>query len=428
MPGAIKIQGELSLDGSGWESTLRKAAGLTNDFAEHNLGHLKAAIIGAFSIGAIEAFAHSMLEFGKDIKQLSEQFDISTDEVQKLQIAAIKTGLEFNNFGTALVKVGRARKEAAEGNAGLRKTFQDFGITLNDLQNPMLRNIDLIGKISEAIQNLELNPRQRSELDELLGTKGGEKLAASIRMINDIGGFSLISDKEAKKIEEVNIAFEQIIRNMKVAAIQGVGKFEGLKKLLEAAIVFPVAIALQPGGLQALTQLGPHLPFAGKGPNESPGIGGSKAADLYGPGPDIAKKNEPLFEDLELKKKQKELADLEEKHTLNMLTADERRVRLRLEMNRLLEEANMLTGQEAVDKRIEAEKKQLEIDSMDKPKHSRPVSDSLIKVGNFLGSGQNAIVSIGHKTNQLLTTANGHLQTIAKGMGGKQFHTGVPTT
>src|SRR5262245_57657325 len=124
----------LGLDGKGFQRGLDKAGKTADQFA----GDLKSKLTGAFTAGAVVAYVRHVAQAVGRVKDLSEQFSVTTDEVQKLDAAAKQSGQTFEDMGTAIEKVGAARKDAAEGNEELRATFSKFGVSLEQLNNPAL--------------------------------------------------------------------------------------------------------------------------------------------------------------------------------------------------------------------------------------------------------------------------------------------------
>ncbi len=201
--GRIAVRGELSLDGSGWAKTLRTAEGQVQTFGQQTLGALKGQIAGAFSIGAIIGFTKSIVDAATKIKDMSEQFGISTDEVQKFGRAAEHIGLTIDDVGAAIGRLGKARKEAAQGNTGLQEMFKGLGVSYSDLQNPSLRNLDLLQKMAEAMRGLTLNSSQREDLRELFG-RGGDKLAALFDTLSTMKPIEIISKEQIEAIDKAS--------------------------------------------------------------------------------------------------------------------------------------------------------------------------------------------------------------------------------
>jgi len=75
---------KLGLDGSAYESGLKRASSVTDKFRSSVGMQLGAAL----SVAAIGSFVSKVVETVDAIGDLSEQLNISTDDVQRLQVLA----------------------------------------------------------------------------------------------------------------------------------------------------------------------------------------------------------------------------------------------------------------------------------------------------------------------------------------------------
>src|SRR5947207_4422664 len=95
--GVISVIGNLTLTTLGWEQALNRVQANTqtwaNDIGKEVSGRLSAAFGGAALVGFGERLAHDIGEHVGQIKDLAEQYGITTDELQHLQAAAAKVGL-----------------------------------------------------------------------------------------------------------------------------------------------------------------------------------------------------------------------------------------------------------------------------------------------------------------------------------------------
>jgi hypothetical protein len=167
------LRAKLSLDGSDYLNTINRAKAANTSLSQ-NLHSVGSTIARVFAAQKMLQFGKYVVENAGHIKDLGEQFGITTDEVQRLQNAAQDTGLEFDDMGQALTKLGAARKDAAQGNKELEATFAKFGVTMEDIQDPTKRNLDLLVQMGNAIGKMNLNAADTQNLRELLGKAGGK--------------------------------------------------------------------------------------------------------------------------------------------------------------------------------------------------------------------------------------------------------------
>lgn len=154
--------------------------------------------IAAAAGSMIEAYK-SALDYASGLKDSSEQAGLTTMEVQKLGKAARATGLSFDDFGQALSQLDVHRREAAEGNEEMQAVFHRFGISLEELNSPALRHIDLLKKITAGTK--EMDSATRLQLRDLLGRRG-DKLGAALELVPGIKDENLISDAAIQRLDE----------------------------------------------------------------------------------------------------------------------------------------------------------------------------------------------------------------------------------
>jgi hypothetical protein len=235
----LKLVAQLALDGRGFRSGMREATAASDRFASHLGSSVKNKVAAAFGTAAISAYVKSVASAAMHTKDVAEQYRISTDEVQELGNSARRTGLDVNEMTAALEKSGDARKSAAEGNTELRQAWARFGVTLQDLQNPLMRDLDLMKKVGEAAKGMSIGAVESAALRDLFGSRRGGRIAAALQ---DFGGGrkpgdAIISnddieriDQAAKKLEMLWLRLKSIgagpIADVIGQAERGVGKFE----------------------------------------------------------------------------------------------------------------------------------------------------------------------------------------------------------
>lgn len=176
----LSLIARLSLNASGFEKGLKDARSATDKWGDGLASSVKNKLASAFGAYAILKYTKAVFDNASQLKDWSEQMDLSTGEVQRLQHAATQVGLEFSNFATSLDKLGASRAAALDGNAKMIESFSEFGVTLAELANPAKRNLDIMKEMSERIKTMTLTPAQRQDMRELLGREGG-KVSAAMR-------------------------------------------------------------------------------------------------------------------------------------------------------------------------------------------------------------------------------------------------------
>jgi hypothetical protein len=166
-------------------------------------------IAGAFAAGAvidrIAAFVQSVRESVDEIKDLSDQLGLSTEQVQRLQKAANDAGVKFNVITTALQKIEAMRAQAQSGDNGAMGIFQALGIDPNQ------------GSALDILKQAVDGTRNSAAVVDLVGNKA-RILSNIVAEMNVQGPITLISDDEIKKLDDVNARWEELVRKSKALA------------------------------------------------------------------------------------------------------------------------------------------------------------------------------------------------------------------
>ena len=136
---------------------------------------------GALGFAAVIASAVSqvraLVEKAKEIKEFTTQLDVTVSEFKSLSRVAAESGNSLMTYAATLTALRQARRAAAEGDRDMRETFERFGVTLKDLNDPGLRALDLLKRIGASAH--DLSELDRNRLHDLLG-RGSDRVAASL--------------------------------------------------------------------------------------------------------------------------------------------------------------------------------------------------------------------------------------------------------
>ena len=205
---------KLGLDGAAYETGLKKASSLTDKFRNSISGQLGAAL----SVAAVGAFASKVVQTADAIGDLSEQLNISTDDVQRLQILANQTGVSFEAMAKSITAVSQERLKAVEEGGKARDYFKALGISVAELNDKSISNIDLITRMGKAHQNSGNSAQTQAAMIEILGVKAF-KAAGALTKINDLGPIDLISKEQIDALGKLADRLDEITRQMVVSAV-----------------------------------------------------------------------------------------------------------------------------------------------------------------------------------------------------------------
>lgn len=155
-----------------------------------------ASLGGYMGFQAVKDFIGSIFSRVGELKDMSEQFDISTDSVQEWEKALRKAGLSTNLFFRALETLRTKRAEALETPSKMG-AFSRLG--LEGMARGAATDVELLRAMLGS-------GASRVELNEMLG-RGGGKLRATLPFL---GGQPLFSEQDVEDIDKAGKFWQNI--------------------------------------------------------------------------------------------------------------------------------------------------------------------------------------------------------------------------
>ncbi len=418
----LDLRGTVSLDGSGFQSGLDRLMKSADEFKQH--------IMGAFGASALIEFGRQVAEMAQQVKDLAEQNHTSTDEIQKWDAAAKKSGQTAEDFATALLHLKRSREAAIGGDIGAIENFGRLGISLDEIKDKTLSALDIIGRMYDRIGDTPVVDSMSVAAMELLGKKG-DHILTIFKDLKELGPIQMMSPEELDRIDNSIKNMEAAKKNLKVTAApavggiyellahslgQGMAPFDllagksGLSEALRKMLEIPIPKSWLPNTTtpgQAVNSAVSGM-FIGANDLQSGTTQAAKTVHYY-----TSKVVDLSKEEAEYKKLSAELDELRAKSAFDLMTVEEKRAKLTAEIAKHEDAAtratyegyDVLSAQES----IKAEQARRELQSLDKAglktNSARPLlpeSDALTRVGNFLGSGRDAISDIARQQVNIL--------------------------
>jgi hypothetical protein len=186
------------------KQTEKQFAGIGNELTKR--------IAGAFAAGAVVSavgnFISSVRRSVDEIKDLSDQLEISTDDVQRLQKAANDTGIKFGVITTALQKIEAKKAEALSGDPKAAGLFATIGANPNE---------SALSILQRAAEESSKSTEKNAAAFELLGKKA-VVLKNVVNELRNQGPIKLIDDDQIKQIDQVQAQLEEVQRLAKASA------------------------------------------------------------------------------------------------------------------------------------------------------------------------------------------------------------------
>src|SRR5437879_804059 len=107
----LRLQGEVSLDGSGFEAGLKRLEGAAGQFANT----LKGAAAGAFGIYGIEQAIQKTIDSARELVTESKRLGVGVEQLQVLRQAAKENNTELSQVAKAFERSDVAREKALRG-------------------------------------------------------------------------------------------------------------------------------------------------------------------------------------------------------------------------------------------------------------------------------------------------------------------------
>lgn len=403
---SLKLLAELGLDGSGFEAGIRRAEGQARKFSGETLGELKGQLASAFTVGAVIEFGKRIGENITRIKDMSEQFHLTTDQVQLIDIAAKKSGQSVEDIGKALEHLAKAREAALGGDDKTMASFGKLGISRSALQDAG-DIFDLFTRITDlATQHPIVSDDEVASMD-VLGKKGS-RLLTIMQDLKKLGPVQIIDEGQIEKLDASEKKMAEAKRNLERVLAPAVSfAYNDIARQLS----FPSDMGQLIGALNPRNLLGGAMNAAmGRGappatPNPTNSYSARAEVDLY---KDAA----------EAKKIEAEATAEAAHRAYELMTVEQKRAALVEKIAKAKKEEIEETFQgndvEAAKKHLQREQLQTQLSVLNKEPGSRSMEgDSLTRVGNFLGTSQSLISQIGERTNQLLTSIDATLRGMA---------------
>ena len=359
-------------------------------------------IAGALSFEAVKASFEGFLNRAAELKEISEQLEMSAEQTQKWQIAADKLGLSLGGIQNVMQIIQAKRLEAAKDKSAAGM-FTDLGISRSAVLDT--EGVDASSFAKRVMNAASKNPRAWTELV-------GRRFAKYSKVAGGFDSASAPMDDEA-----LEIAHKAEQSKKSVMRVIDKGWSTGLVNVLDFSLSGlarkAAAAFLTPFGLSSFAFLRSHSGAAASGSgaagSESPAAPGGQSMPY-----------DPLSE-AEATKHAKSMLELEERleeaRRRNM-THGERRNSLLKEEKDLQEKISYLTmlkeGHEAsYEQEQELTKDQIKLEQLKTELRDKPPelsADALAKAGLFSGSALNTVVGpdetnailrrIEHNTNQ----------------------------
>lgn len=216
--GVLSLLVKLGIDSTAFEVGVKRAQSIGEKFGSSFKNAVTSQLGAALSVAAVTGFAHSVVEAADRVGELSEQLNISTDDVQKFQMAAKLYGVKFESVASAIARINDARVSALAGDKAQLAAFQKLGISVNDLTDASLGSEQVLVRIGVVLNANRNDAELMAAATDLLGLKL-TKAAMAAGTIKDLGPIDLFKEEDIKQIERFNDEMDMLIKQMQVTSV-----------------------------------------------------------------------------------------------------------------------------------------------------------------------------------------------------------------
>lgn len=169
--------------------------------------------VGGFLIERVNEFLNSQVELASQLTSTANRLGISTDALQKFNLAANLANVGSDAAATGLQRLNLAMGEAASGDATLSQNFAKLNIHLKDGHGKMRDVLDVAGDLADKVAEAGSAAQQTKIAFDFFGRggiqlipllkRGREAFEESAKAVDDFGG-GLTKDflDSAEKVEE----------------------------------------------------------------------------------------------------------------------------------------------------------------------------------------------------------------------------------
>jgi len=312
--GILSMLVKLGVDATKFEMDLKRVQSLGEKFGTSFKNAVTSRLGQAFAASAVVGFTRHLMNAADEIKDLSEQLNLTSDEVQRLQILAGESGVSFEKFGSVLAKFEQIRLKATSGDKEAIGTLNNLGVSIDDLSNSQISNLDLSIKAAQAYKESGRSAQTTAAMVDIYGLKL-KTAGAALADYKTTEGRELISEQTLDTLSRGNNLFDEQIRRLKALASKPLA--DGITATADAikylndqntdlAKAFNVKVTPSqigatmlgnlPGGVQALkaASVNAPLPTPTPSPTNPPAIGQTMFERVTGPRFSLGGSQDPL--------------------------------------------------------------------------------------------------------------------------------------
>ena len=197
---------KIGADATGFQRVVAGTANVTNKAFASVGKEITDRFLGTFAAGAvidrITGFVKDTVDYADNLGDLAENLGITTEEVQRLQVASGLAGVKFTKLLGVIDKINAAQAQAVDGSD--KKAVALFA------------RLKLDPKTATAMDIMRAAINDQAAGADLLG-KRFNNVANVMEKLKTLGPIDIIKDEQIKALGEANDQLDEANRKLKVA-------------------------------------------------------------------------------------------------------------------------------------------------------------------------------------------------------------------
>lgn len=214
---AVKLKAKLDeIKNLKFDNLIKNIEGVGDGFTKAGQSMKALSAVAAGLLASFSAIGISAVGMAGDISDLSEMFEMNTEEFQKWQYVALQSGLSSQEFENALKKIQQGLAGVKTGNIDkIGQAMMELGISAEDATKGTSENFEVLARRIGMIED----PLVRAQYaTEIFGARMGATLLPLLRqngealddVIDEWNSFSNVTVDNMHQLDKLSDTFDKI--------------------------------------------------------------------------------------------------------------------------------------------------------------------------------------------------------------------------
>jgi len=215
--GILSMLFKIGVDSTSFELGLKRARSAGEKFGASFKTAVGGKLAAVLSVSAMSAFVKNVIDAADKISDLSDQLNLTTDQIQRLQIVASESGVSFEKISSALAKFEQARLKATSGDEEAIKTFKNLGLTLDQLNDSQISTLEGAIRAAAIYRESGKSAETTAAMIDIYGLKL-KSAGAALADYNTTSNRTIIQKDDIDVLAKANNLLDEQLRLVKALA------------------------------------------------------------------------------------------------------------------------------------------------------------------------------------------------------------------